>query len=99
MALVKCLECGHQISDKASSCPSCGAPISPQHQSASLSQGDVQKAAMKGHQRSSFKQGLGNAIAVFSVVAAFPVGMATSFQAGIGVAFVGCVIGVAVAYF
>lgn len=83
MALIECSECGHQVSDKASSCPSCGAPISPQHQSASLSQGDVQQAAMKGHQRSSFKQGLGNAIAVFSVIAAFPIGMAAGFPTGL----------------
>jgi hypothetical protein len=25
MALVKCSECGHRVSDKAKSCPSCGA--------------------------------------------------------------------------
>lgn len=28
MALIKCGECGNQVSDKASSCPKCGAPIS-----------------------------------------------------------------------
>ena len=27
MALIKCLECGHEISDKAVSCPKCGCPI------------------------------------------------------------------------
>ena len=27
MALFKCPECGHQVSDKASSCPNCGCPI------------------------------------------------------------------------
>lgn len=27
MALIKCPECGKEISDQASSCPSCGAPI------------------------------------------------------------------------
>lgn len=27
MALVKCAECGNQISDKASACPKCGAPM------------------------------------------------------------------------
>lgn len=29
MALVKCLECGKEISDKAQACPGCGAPITP----------------------------------------------------------------------
>lgn len=28
MALIKCSECGGQVSDKAASCPHCGAPIS-----------------------------------------------------------------------
>lgn len=27
MALIKCLECGKEISDKAVSCPNCGNPI------------------------------------------------------------------------
>lgn len=27
MALIKCKECGHEISDKASMCPNCGCPI------------------------------------------------------------------------
>ena len=28
MALIKCPECGKEISDRASSCPNCGCPIS-----------------------------------------------------------------------
>ncbi|RFF30584.1 zinc-ribbon domain-containing protein [Wenzhouxiangella sediminis] len=28
MALIDCPECGHQVSDKASTCPSCGVGIS-----------------------------------------------------------------------
>ena len=27
MALIKCTECGHEVSDKASACPNCGCPI------------------------------------------------------------------------
>lgn len=27
MALIKCSECGKEVSDKANSCPNCGAPI------------------------------------------------------------------------
>ena len=27
MALIACLECTHQVSEKAASCPSCGCPI------------------------------------------------------------------------
>ena len=29
MALIKCPECGKEISDKAKSCPNCGAPVLP----------------------------------------------------------------------
>lgn len=28
MALIKCAECGKEVSDKAEACPGCGAPIS-----------------------------------------------------------------------
>lgn len=27
MALIKCSECGHEVSDQANQCPNCGAPI------------------------------------------------------------------------
>ena len=27
MALIKCTECGYEVSDKASACPNCGCPI------------------------------------------------------------------------
>lgn len=27
MALIKCKECGHEVSDKASACPNCGCPV------------------------------------------------------------------------
>ena len=29
MALVSCKECGHQVSDKATTCPSCGGKLKP----------------------------------------------------------------------
>ena len=28
MSLIKCPECGKEISDKATSCPNCGCPVS-----------------------------------------------------------------------
>ena len=31
MALIKCTECGHDVSDKASVCPNCGCPIEKEH--------------------------------------------------------------------
>ncbi len=29
MAIISCWECGHQVSDRAASCPGCGAPVAP----------------------------------------------------------------------
>ena len=29
MAIISCGECSHQVSDRAASCPSCGAPVTP----------------------------------------------------------------------
>ncbi|MGO5292919.1 zinc-ribbon domain-containing protein [Porcincola sp. LCP21S3_C12] len=28
MAMIKCTECGHTVSDKANACPECGCPVS-----------------------------------------------------------------------
>lgn len=42
MALIKCPECGREISDKAGTCPNCGHPISSQNkQKKSLKRGDI----------------------------------------------------------
>ena len=40
MALISCSECGKEVSDKAKSCPGCGAPIGKQ--------ADSQKVTRKG---------------------------------------------------
>jgi len=37
MALIKCKECGHEISDEALACPNCGKPQRDRHPSVSLS--------------------------------------------------------------
>lgn len=39
MALIKCSECGHDVSDKAAACPNCGCPVKVS------SQGAMQKAS------------------------------------------------------
>ena len=31
MALIKCPECGQEISDQATSCPNCGCPMKEKH--------------------------------------------------------------------
>ena len=37
MALIKCKECGHEISDEALACPNCGKPQRDRHPSVLLS--------------------------------------------------------------
>ncbi len=39
MALIKCTECGLDLSDKAAACPGCGAPIDSAQPSPRMSRG------------------------------------------------------------
>ena len=56
MALINCKECGKQISDKAASCPHCGAPVNaaPAPQQAVDYQQQA-KAQQKSQQKSMVK--------------------------------------------
>ncbi|MEQ2518766.1 MULTISPECIES: hypothetical protein [Bacteroides] len=36
MALVKCRQCGHDMSDKAECCPKCGCPVTPKGDNSDL---------------------------------------------------------------
>lgn len=47
MALIKCPECGKDISDKASTCPNCGHPISPQQTTVNVTQVQPEKKEKK----------------------------------------------------
>ena len=44
MALINCSECGHQVSDKAKTCPNCGCPIAIQLPPPIPEQGQPQQA-------------------------------------------------------
>ena len=59
MALVGCAECGNQVSDKATSCPKCGAPLAAQLHAAS----DPQNALLFADPRSGQTVSLENAAA------------------------------------
>lgn len=48
MALIKCIECGKEISDKASVCPNCGCPISHKYKIILTGYSDTDTAAMAG---------------------------------------------------
>jgi hypothetical protein len=50
MALIKCNQCGREVSDKAQSCPNCGAPIASKDNTAS----DVPKIAKYNPSTDSF---------------------------------------------
>jgi len=41
MALIKCIECETDISEQATTCPSCGAPVSHNHRNEELSALDI----------------------------------------------------------
>ena len=47
MALISCNECGNQVSEKATSCPNCGAPISDNN-TVSLKPGSKVKVTRSG---------------------------------------------------
>lgn len=45
MALINCSECGKQISDQASRCPNCGAPVAPAAQPIAPAPTEVKKSS------------------------------------------------------
>ena len=48
MSLIKCPECGHEVSDKAFSCPNCGNPINPLHSIETTDTGEyIEKSLLK----------------------------------------------------
>ncbi|MDD2369652.1 MAG: zinc-ribbon domain-containing protein [Sulfuricurvum sp.] len=51
MALIKCFECGNQVSDTATTCPKCGAPLSTKSDKikANTNMSNQQKKANKSH--------------------------------------------------
>jgi hypothetical protein len=50
MALIKCAECGKEISDKAVACPNCGAPVAQQMHQAPVAKATTFKNPRTGDQ-------------------------------------------------
>ena len=48
MAMVKCAECGKEVSDKATTCPSCGAPIAGVQETGQEKEFSVRQGAITG---------------------------------------------------
>lgn len=61
MALMKCPECGHDVSDKADKCPNCGCPVSVNlpNPKPNLSAREIEEAANK-----NFKNGMKTVIII-----------------------------------
>lgn len=48
MSLIKCSECGHEVSEKAFTCPNCGCPINPTHSIETTDTGEyIEKSLLK----------------------------------------------------
>lgn len=59
MGLITCTDCGKQVSDRATSCIHCGAPLG-----SNAKPEDLSDAVKKGHQRSQWRYEAGNAIGI-----------------------------------
>ena len=66
MALISCTECGKEVSDKASSCPGCGAPIALSERTTPAPQQHVKVTRSGGAW-----EGVGFLAIVAGVIAAF----------------------------
>ena len=85
MALISCAECGREVSDKAESCPNCGAPIAPHERDGSEPQQHV-KVTRSG--------GAWEALGFLAIVAGIIAGFATGESNHVGLILV--VVGFAV---
>lgn len=70
MALIKCEECGREVSDKAASCPGCGAPIATVQvgQAPSFEQG---AASVEPRRGATWKFYIGMLLAIAGVLLLF----------------------------
>ena len=101
MALIKCEECGKQVSERADACPSCGNPIRGVRSGfVGISQAGRAEADVKGGvQRAKGRYELGSAFAFTGIALSVVIGfMAGSWILGGGLAFTSIVIGVIIQY-
>jgi hypothetical protein len=86
MALIKCAECGKEVSEKALACPGCGAPIAaaPPHQPSATTPDARVRVTRTG--------GKWEAIGLLLIMGRVVTGMAFSFRLGMPTAIVGLVV-------
>jgi predicted cobalt transporter CbtA len=86
MALIRCEECGKEVSEKAVACPGCGAPIAaaPPHQPSATSSDARVRVTRTG--------GKWEAIGFLLIMGGVVTGMGFSFRLGMLAAIVGLVV-------
>lgn len=83
MALIKCGECGNEVSDKAAACPKCGAPI------AAPTGGNEAASAPKTVKRAG---GAWEAVGTLLIIASIPACISDNTGVGGVLALVGFVV-------
>jgi DNA-directed RNA polymerase subunit RPC12/RpoP len=77
MALIKCAECGREVSDKAAACPGCGAPI------AAAAVPSVQESHVRVTRTGAKWEGIGFVLIVVGIVLGIAGNLALGWAAGI----------------
>lgn len=84
MALINCTECNREISDKATTCPGCGAPVSAAESQASppLTR-TIDHGSAQGRKREKTGEGIAKILALCAIGVGFAVGSASGTAAGV----------------
>lgn len=97
MAMIKCPDCGKDVSDQATTCINCGRPLAA-NPNPGMSSGAAQ-AVKDGSQRSKLRYDLGSGIGLLGAILGVIIGAVSgSFAVGIITAFVIVGIGLLIAY-
>jgi uncharacterized membrane protein YvbJ len=87
MGLIKCPDCGKEVSENASSCIHCGAPLS--------GKGGTERDVKKGSQRAKFARELGSGAAFLGIIIGILLGIVTSsFTVGVIAVIVALIVGI-----
>lgn len=101
MALIKCSECGKDVSDRAAACPACGNPVeSGKNGFVGVSRAGPREADVKrGIQRAEGRSQVGSAIGFVGFAVAVGIGIASGhFIVGIVLGVAALVIGIFIQY-
>ena len=92
MALIKCPDCGREVSDRADKCPSCASPLNQDVPASSLT-------VKSGTQRASASYDIGGGVGLAGFIGALVIGyMVGSFWVGLVLAIVALTAGVVIQF-